>query len=242
MLAKLKEYNVYVLPHKHTSEGWKTFFKYFEFRQQPAYPILECTFNPTNTSGSPCFYNEWTDFIYNYNDTEDTTETVPRPEGGTEECNIPSNCLYWYEDVLRSMKSGTIRVVYNPLIISGLSNSEVGEGLVLDYFKETFSVGSDVVESRQIRLRCSPLDPIRDLILNLDGGNEKELQEDVDYTVDYERKIITFEYDVLTLKDVVTVVYTPNIDDTGLAVGYYAERESEGYNCTIQPLSMEYKV
>ena len=241
-IEQLKEYNVYVLPHNHTNDGWITFFQYFEFRQEPAYPILECSFNPTCKNDEARFYNEWTDFIYNYSETEDITKLVPTPEGKTEECNIPSNCLYWYTDILRDMKAGTIRVVYNPLIISGLTKSEVSDGFVLDYMKENIPLGDENVESRTVKLRCSPLDPIRDCFLNLDKSDEKELVEDVDYTVDYERRIITFEPGLLVSGYTLTVVYTPNIDDTGLAVGYYAERDKESYNCTIKPLSMEYKV
>ena len=123
--------------------------------------------------------------------------------------------------------------------------------IVLDYFEEKIQVTQEILENKYIVLRAAAVDPIRHIYLNKEGDNEQELVEDDDFTVDYLNKIVKFNLlnietnsTSLKLNDIITVVYTPNIEETGLAIGYYAKRKESALNkqCKILPNYLEYKV
>ena len=87
--------------------------------------------------------------------------------------------------------------------------------------------------------------------MNKEGDNEQELVEDKDFTVDYLTKTVKFNLlnedtvsSSLKLNDTITIIYTPNIEETGLAIGYYAKRKESALNkqCSILPNYLEYKV
>ena len=116
-------------------------------------------------------------------------------------------------------------------------------------FKETITIDSENVETRRVKLRVSPVDPIRQVILNKDTDEETELYEDVDFTVDYTSKELIFsissiegEYCRLKENDSLEIIYTPNLEDTSIAIGYYAHRLNSNYQCRIKPNYFEYKV
>ena len=95
-----------------------------------------------------------------------------------------------------------------------------------------------------MQLRVSPVDPIREVLLN-----DVELREDIDFTVDYTAKTINFPVenvdDVstrLNKNDELIVVYTPNLEDVGIAIGYRAVRTNTDKQMTIQDNYIEYKV
>ena len=119
--------------------------------------------------------------------------------------------------------------------------------LILDYFQEIVQVGEKEIETRRIPLRTAPADPIRKVVLNPDTDN-KELVEDVDYTVNYDTQELCFDIinnddksSLLSLNDKLSIVYTPNLDDSGISLGYYATRENIRKQCYIKPNYIEYK-
>ena len=76
-----------------------------------------------------------------------------------------------------------------------------------------------------------PRDNIRKLVLNAehdDGGIE--LFEDKNFFVDYLTNTITLNYPNLTDGDTLTIKYTPNLTDTGLALGYRLRRPTYDLN------------
>ncbi|MDO5849325.1 MAG: hypothetical protein Q4P18_07305 [Methanobrevibacter sp.] len=236
VLEALKRENVYILPFVDSNEEVHYFFNSIELTNKVAYPILECTMQPI--SAEKRSIGEWYDFLFNY----DNEKKIKEYDG--QEHIIPANSMWFYPDVQNNMLRGDWTVKYNPIIIDGLSNSEIGqhtsdedEGLVLDYFKESFVVDENNIETRTFNLRCSPADPVRKVVLN-----EEELHEDRDFVVDYTKQKIIIEPDVLKIDDRISVVYTPNIEDTGIAIGYYAKRENTRKQCFIKPNYLEYKV
>ena len=222
----LEEHQIYVL-------GFITKLK---FVTSPAYPIRECNLTPVETGTTNVSYAEWYQFLVDYD--EDT--------------------LQFRSQYLANLVRGTLTVGYNPIFIKGLTAEEVGysnpnkvttdgdvndEGLILDYFKETFIVNEDHVESRRVPLRTVPLDPIRHLYLN-----GEELKQDRDYTIDFNRKEIVFpvvntdnESSILNLNDKLEIIYTPNIDDNGISIGWYAKRTNLLKQVKILPYYIEYK-
>ncbi len=195
-----------------------------QFQNNVAYPILSCELQPTGSTSDVSRYSEWIDFKFDYD----------------------NNILTFDREVLDSMPQGTLIVSYNEIFIDGLVNEEVGvhtnletgleeEGLILDYFKETFNITEAEVESRRVKLRVNPVDPIREVVLNRDTPNEKELFENFDYVLDVNTNEIVFNMtnsngvytSIFTVGDVLEVVYTPNLNASGLAVGYYATRTNK---------------
>lgn len=202
-----------------------------------AYPIIECTMQSDSTE--PVFsLGEWSDYTINY-DTD--TITIKR-------------------SVLDDLPTGGLVFKYNPVFLKGLTLSEVGnrvdettglpeEGLILDYFKQKFVVTDENVESRRIQLRACPVNPVREVILNKDTDDERELFENVDFTVDYVTNEIVFniaedstQLSILEVGDTLDVVYTPNIEDTGISIGYWVNRDKTDHECIIKPNYIEYKV
>ena len=222
----LSNYQVYV-------QGFITSLK---FVNSPSYPIRGCNLTPAETGVKNIGYGEWYDYTVDYG--EDT--------------------LTFRNNVLSSMPKGALTVKYNPLFLSGLTPQEIGqkidknvstdgdlndEGLVLDYFKETFIVNEDNVETRTIDLRTTPVDPIRHLYYN-----GEELKQDRDYTIDFNKNQIQFpvvntdnESSILNVNDTIEIIYTPNIDDNGIAIGWYAERTNILKQARIYPYYIEYK-
>lgn len=252
----LQDIDVYVLPYyeENKTPSPYYFFNDVPFKSAPAYPIISCELQPTEKGKSTIYFGEWYDFRYNYSN-EDETYSIYNPiEQIYEDITVSPDCLCFYTDVLESMPKGTFTVKYNPLLIDGLSNGEVGksdtsdddgdithhEGLILDYFNETFSIDDTLTESRTLPLRTAPVDPIKKVVLNPDSDNT-ELVEDRDFTVDYQAHEIIFEESILETGDLVSVVYTPNIDDSGLALGYHAKRTNLNRQVNINPYYIEYK-
>lgn len=222
----LSNYQVYV-------QGFITSLR---FVNSPSYPIRECNLTPSATSTKNIGYGEWYDYTVDYG--EDT--------------------LTFRNNVLSSMPKGALTVKYNPLFLSGLTPQEIGqkidknvttdgdlndEGLVLDYFKETFIVNEENVEKRTLDLRTTPVDPIRHLY-----HNGEELKQDRDYTIDFNKNQIIFpvvntdnESSILNVNDTIEIIYTPNIDDNGIAIGWYAERTNILKQARIYPYYIEYK-
>lgn len=250
-LELLREQRVYVLPWEDEDETvhglsfWtldeddEKVYTPFQLKNSPAYPILECQFQPRGDEG---VFNpgEWYDYLVDY--TEDT--------------------IVLAESLISKLSAGSITFTYNPVFIQDLVQSEVGRvynsttkkyinnPLVIDYFKQDFIVEDKILETRQVPLRVSPVDPLRSVILNKDTDNERELIEDTDFTVDYTKGLIIFDIisdddysTILNANDTLEVIYTPNLEDVGIALGYTCTRgENTDKQVTIKQNWIEYKV
>lgn len=214
------------------------FIEGIKLNNSPAYPLQGVYLQP-DTNIQPIKFGEWYDFTFDYTD----------------------DILTFHNSVLSDkVIQGTLRIEYNPLFVDGLSAAEVGrrvdsetglveEGLILDYFKENFIITEENIETRRVELKVKPVDPIRSVILNKDSDDEVILNENIDYTVDADNKLIIFEIvgtdgvsSRLQLGDRLEVVYTPNLEDTGISIGYHAHRNDLKKDVFIEPNYLEYKV
>lgn len=216
-VSALKEHQIYVTGYMKNETWVDGFFDDFDFISSPAYPILDCSLQPI--TGKTKIFGEWYDFTFDYDEDK----------------------LTFFSDLKTSLVPGTLSVKYNPLFISHLLNEEMP--LVLDYFKETIQITEEMIINRRVPLRASALDPLRDVFLN-----DKEIVEDVDFTVDYNTAELVFEVvntddesTILSLNDILEIVYTPSLDDTGISIGYYATRENVRKQCYIKPNYIEFK-
>lgn len=233
----LKDQNVYIKPYSYHDitddvDVYEplSFTRGLEFTNSPAYPIQEAILQPDGNNDVVA-YSEWLDYTFDYDND--------RLEFYNEENN----------QVIDGLPVGTLAVSYNPVFIQDLTNEEVGvrendEGLILDYFKENIIISDTMLNTGNIPLRVQAVDPLRSVTLN-----DKELREDVDFTMDYINNQLVFELDSLTGKvlslnvnDIIEVVYTPNLDDVGVSIGYRAKREDTSKNMIISPNYIEYKV
>ena len=207
------------------------YFTSITLPNSPAYPLV--SINLQQDDGKKIAYGEWYDYTVNY-----TTDTIT-----------------FTENTLEDMGTGHLSVSYNPLFLDQLTNEEIGSsnGLVLDYFQEEFIITEDEIETRTIQLRAPPVDPIRKIIIvknSEDDDSEEniELIEDVEYSVNYTNKTVTFNivYDDdestrLNAGDTIRVVYTPNLDDGALTLGYHVKRTNTAKQCYINDNWIEYK-
>ena len=223
-----------------------------------AYPIIRCELEPDSTGhssensdeaggegnghGGVQTFGEWYSYVFDYTNNE----------------------IIFRREVLEKMVSGNLTVYYNPVFIKDLTTDEVGkhydengiesDGLVLDYFKESFVINADNVETRRVQLRVQPVDTVRFVYLykkeDMDEGKEPiELHEDVDYTVDIYSKELVFEVNnvdgvstILSLGDTLEVIYTPNLKSDSISLGYHAKRTNLSMQCDIGNYYIEYKV
>ena len=209
------------------------------FKNNVASPIIECMMYPEVSDATAIGYGEWYDYTFDYTNNE---------------------LIFDYE-VLDAMPSGSLNVTYNKIFIDGLKKEEVGvhtdpetgiqeEGLILDYFKETIPLTTEHVANRSVPLRAEPVDPIREVFIDKDTEDEKELYEDFDFTLDINTNSLIFknlggeDNNASVLKDgsELTVVYTPNLDDDRICLGYHAKRINTKSNVQISSNYIEYKV
>ena len=81
------------------------------------------------------------------------------------------------------------------------------------------------------------------------SDEEIELYEDVDFIMDYDKKELVFpilnidgKNSRLTQGDLVTIVYTPNIEETGISIGYHVTRTDLSHNIRLKPNYIEHKI
>ena len=221
-----KQNGVYIKPYSYTN-GNDTVIDMLSFKDgiqlvnYPAYPLSEVKIEPVATEARLQPFIEWVDFTVDYD---------------TKKLNF-----YYEEDryVIDDIPTGSLAVTYNPIFIKNLTNQEIGEngGLILDYFKEEIIIGDIELENRSVVLRAPAVDPIKEVLLN-----EEEIFEDVDFTVDYENHTLVFPEEKLHAKDTLSIVYTPNLEDTGIIIGYKAKRGNLDKQMFIEPNFIEYKV
>lgn len=211
-----------------------------KLNSEVAYPIINCQLEPEDGEGhgKVSSFGEWYDYTFDYLNNE----------------------LVFKRDTLNRMGMGSLAVTYNPVFIKDLKNDEVGvhydedgnvqEGLVLDYFKERFEVTEDILEDNRIKLRVDALDPIRQVYIYTSELDEPvSLVENHDYFYNIDTHEIEFpiltegtQSSILNLYDIVEVVYTPNLDDTSICVGYNVTRTDTNVQCYIDDYYIEYKV
>lgn len=248
IVTRLKRYNVYVKPYTYNEQEYLLSFEDgvddeenpiyggLHLTNSPAYPIQGCTIQPAGTERVQS-YGEWYDYKVNY-DTD--IITIDRT-------------------VLDNMPIGALCFEYNPVFVQDLTPEETGlrvnddgvveEGFLLDYMEEEFIIDESNVESRSVNLRVLPVDPIRSVILNKGTENETTLYEDLHYNVDYVNKKLVFpiintdgKSSILQINDTLNVVYTPNLEDVSLSIGYRVKRSQTDYQCRIKSNYLEYKV
>ena len=250
-LELLREKGIYVLPWEddeevvHGMSFWtldedeNKVFTPFYLTNSPAYPILECQLQPRGDEGS---WNpgEWYDYTVDY-----TKDTIVLAEGLIEKLPVGSITFTYNPVFIQDLVQNEVGRVYNPT-----TGKYVNNPLVIDYFLQDFIVDDKILETRQVPLRVSPVDPLRSVILNKDTDNERELIEDTDFTVDYTKGLIIFDIisdddysTILSANDNLEVVYTPNLEDVGIAIGYTCKRgENTDKQVTIKQNWIEYKV
>lgn len=247
ILKDLKKHNVYVKPEYVDETYYKLSFKPvladdviesdsmlagLEFSNNVSYHIIECS-HQSSLNGIPTTLKEWIDFTFDYSD----------------------NKLILKKTALDDMPTGSLKVGYYPTFLDKLTLDEVGDkltgenGLILDYFQETISVTSSIVASRKVPLRVNPVDPIRSVILNKGTDDELVLVEGKDYYLEINSNVLVFNINntdmvssVLKVNDVLTVVYTPNLNDNSIAIGYHAKRTNSNRQVKIKENFIEYKV
>lgn len=153
--------------------------------------------------------------------------------------NYDSNILSFKSSGLSKIDIGNLNIQYNPIFIKDLENKDFP--LCLDLFYETFTISSLDIQNGYVELKTNPLDPLRNVILS-QGTDTIELQEDVDYSVDYDNKKLIFNNsNILNQGDILEIKYTPNLDDLGISIGYYLNRTDTSKNSKILPNYIEYK-
>lgn len=253
ILTALKKQKVYVKPYTHSTSNayYKLSFKPavddtlteatnllggIQIYNNVAKPILECQLQPDGSEGTTN-YGEYYDYTFDYTD----------------------NILTFRKDIIDNMPTGGLTITYNPIFIEGLTQDEVSthsdpetglvqEGLILDYFKENIIVDSIQAETRRVKLKAKPVDPIRSVILNKDTDNEKKLMENKDFHLDLDTNELIFEVkntdgisSILNTNDSLEIVYTPQLDCDGISVAYNVTRTDKNRQAYLQGNYIEYK-
>ena len=211
----------------------------------PASPLIYTSLQPSAKGESTINYGEYYDYDVDY-ENDDLMFYL----GGNDK-NYPP--------------VGSMVIRYNPLFISGLngellkdantneySNSSVSEmPFKLDYLKQLEELSLEDIEKGYVNLRCAPLDPIKEVILNPETddsiGEETYLVEDKDYRIDYDTNQLIFLKDnddyiaELEAGDNIKIVYTPDLEDTSLCIGYRFSRTNTDNYIEIHPNYIEYK-
>jgi len=246
-LKILKAAKVYVKPYTYTSGGETithpmSFADGIQFDNSPAYPIVSGVLHPLNNS-APVPISEWMDYVFDYD--KDILKFNEVMNQYTDNNTTVTQGIEEYLPV------GTLEITYQQIFIQDLTASDIGlredsEGFILDYFKEDFIINESDVENQYVQLKFMPCDPIRELVID-----DTEYLEDIHFTVDYQNKRVMFPINnveqsstLLTdnLGKDMYVVYTPNLEDTGLVIGYRGIRNNTDKQMRIKDNYIEYKV
>lgn len=248
ILNKLKEHDVYVKPEIVDEVYYKLSFKPtlaagviesdtmlagLQMNDNVAYHILSATHQSANL-GNAIELNEWIQYTFDYTTNE----------------------LFLKKQVLDDLPTGVLEVNYYPTFLDQLTLAEVGDkedgteqGLILDYFMETINITNSMMANRRVPLRVAPVDPIREVTLHKGTDDEKRLIEGRDFDMDLATNELVFYINsndgvssAIKLNDTLTVVYTPNLDDEQIAIGYHAKRTTTNNQVRIKENYIEYKV
>ena len=248
ILNKLKEHDVYVKPEIVDEVLYKLSFKPtvksgvvesddmlagLQVHDNVSYHILDCEYQ-SKFLGNIIEFEEWISYTFDYTTNE----------------------LFIKKSILDDLPSGILEISYYPTFLDKLTLSEVGDkedgseqGLILDYFQEKINITSTMVANRRVGLRVAPVDPIRSVIVNKGTENEKALMEGRDYDMDLTCNDLVFYVNsndevssAIKLNDTLTVIYTPNLEDEKIAIGYHAKRTTTNNQLRIKENYIEYKV
>ena len=117
-------------------------------------------------------------------------------------------------------------IKYNPLWVRDLTSDNLP--LKMDLWVESF-VMSDEYRTEDDKIvyytKVAPRDNLREVVLWDDEETliRNELEEDVDFVVDYQNNKIIFDYPIEN-DTPVTIRYTPNLTDTSLSIAYRMDR------------------
>lgn len=215
----LKEADIYILGCEDDDNIMlPPLFTGIKVKNSPAYPTLSCTLAINATNEPDISLGEWYDYSFDYDNDE----------------------IIFFKDVLDDLQSGVLIFEYNPVFVQDLTNDDMA--FRLDYSTEEFNLTSEDIQNRFLELKMAPHDPIRKVILNPEQEDSQEFFEDKDYTVDYNNKKIIFN-DGVVLKetDIITVIYTPDLEDISLSIGYWFKREDTISNVYAEHSYIEYK-
>ena len=186
------------------------FIEAISLSNKPAYPLISCLLSTTDDDEDIVVnYGEFYEFITDYDE----------------------NSITFKDSV--ELTEGSLTIQYNPVILTGLKKEDLP--LRLDYLQETFIIGANDLINGEFTLKTNPNDPITKLTLNKD----KELQEDIDYHIDYNNGVLVLDnlHDQgatqYKVGDELTITYTPSITDKGLSVGYKLTRTNVSYNVNV---------
>lgn len=128
-----------------------------------------------------------------------------------------------------NLSPGELLLSYNPLWVRDLQKDDFP--LKMDLWTETFTAEEN---QQDYTTRVAPRDNLREVVLydDEDSENRIELEEDVDFEVNYQKNLIHFNQ-ALSEGTPVTIRYTPNLTDTGLSLAYRFDREDENSNIYI---------
>lgn len=248
IVENLKTYGVYVKGVGTTSTGdvHKDYFEKIKFINSPAYPLISCvlTEDPVYsedgsvTAGQIKEFSEWLDYKVDY--TEDTLQFINQD----------------------NIKTGYLTINYNPLFVKDLTNKDMP--FKLDLITDNLPIvnGSlyhiteaDILNADiKVTYRAIGLDPLREVALVHWGTDSIEdyspksvevLQENVDYTVDYTAKTITFIPEriptIFQVEDTIRVKYTPYLTDDSVSLMYHLKRDDTSKDIELEPCWFEYK-
>lgn len=246
-LKLLRANKVYVKPYTYEDNSETvthpmSFSEGIQFDNSPAYPIVRGMLEPSGNEPSIAI-SEWIDYKFDYdNDILTFNNVLNQYTNGNDVIT---------EGIEEYLPTGVLEITYQPIFIQDLTNKDVGiredsEGFILDYFKEETIINEQDIENRYIQLKFEPCDPIRELVID-----DVEYIEDIHFTVDYlnnriEFPIIDVNASATLLNDNLGkdmyIVYTPNLDDAGLILGYRGIRTDTSQQMKIKENYIEYKV
>ncbi len=173
------------------------------------------------------------------------------------------NTILQFNGDYYNLTAGDLEIEYNPLYIKGLTMNafykydangdeildstgvNICDGFPLDIMIDTFIPynKSSMENDLEFNLSVDPVCALRKVLINEGTDNERELIEDVDFTVDYENKRLKLFNDIFTNDtDYLTVRYTPNLTDTSLGVAYRMYRENDTDQAYILPNYWQYRI
>lgn len=247
-LKLLKAEKVYVKPYTYVDNGQTithpmSFDDGIQFDNSPAYPIISGAVHPLGDDEA-IPVSEWIDYKFDYdNDILRFNSVLNQYTDDNDEIVT--------EGIEEYLPVGTLEITYQPIFVQDLTSKEMGiredgEGFILDYFKDEYIINEKDAENRYIQLKFMPCDPVRELVID-----DVEYIEDVHFTVDYQNRKINFpvndvESSGTLLRDnlgkSISIIYTPNLDDTSLVIGYRGIRTNTDKQMRIIENYIEYKV
>lgn len=227
------------------------YFTTLQFRNTPSSNILSCSFISSVNESDVINMSEYHDYTVDY--TTGVLTFYSNIIGGNDSAG---------KTTTNKLSEGRISIEYNPCFIRDLNGAMVYDAssnkyvtdengdmpFSLDYMTEDITVTDNDLINGYITLKTYALDPLRSITLNKDTSSEESLIEDEDYSVDYNNHTINImlnsdQTNATKLKqgDKLHIEYTPDLDDTGIAIGYKLTRTNTDNQVSIEKNWIEYK-